>query len=108
MIDNSSVEIHDLVHQFIINEFIYDPDSIAKLGDETSLIDENFLDSLGVHTLIVFLEERFAISVLDEDATRNNFGTINSIVAYVRCKLGYSAQDAGVSPLVESREICAE
>jgi acyl carrier protein len=108
MTDNSPVKIHDLVRQFIIDEFIYDPDGIAKLGDETSLIDENFLDSLGVHTLIVFLEERFAINVLDEDATRDNFGTINSITAYVSSKLGYSVQDAGVSPLVESGKICAE
>lgn len=108
MNNNSPSEIRDLVSQFIIDEFIYDPDSITKLGDETSLIDENFLDSLGVHTLIVFLEERFAINVMDEDATRDNFGTINAITAYVSAKLGYSAQDDGVSPLVESGEICAE
>ena len=108
MIDNSPAKIHDLVRQFVIDEFIYDPDSIEELGDETSLIDENFLDSLGVHTLIIFLEECFAINVLDEDATRDNFETINSIVAYVRRKLWYSEQNAGVSPLVESRAICVE
>jgi acyl carrier protein len=78
--------IHDVIRQFIIDEFIYSPHLITKLQDETALQDENILDSLGVHTLILFLEEHFRITVLDEDVTRDNFGTIKGIVAYIERK----------------------
>jgi acyl carrier protein len=78
--------IHDVVRQFIIDEFVYNPHLIIKLQDETALQDENILDSLGVHTLILFLEEHFNITVLDEDVTRDNFGTIKGIVAYLEQK----------------------
>ena len=80
------ITIHDAVHQFIVDEFIYNPEYSAKLKDHTPLLDKNILDSLGVHALIVFLEDHFGIMVLDEDVTRDNFETINSIVNYVERK----------------------
>lgn len=81
------ITIHDAVRQFIVDEFIYNPEYSAKLKDSTPLLDKNILDSLGVHALIVFLEEHFGIIVLDEDVTRDNFETIDSIVHYVQRKM---------------------
>jgi acyl carrier protein len=49
----------------------------------TELIEEEVLDSLGIFSLIEFLEERFGVSIEAEDVTIDNFRTVEKIETLV-------------------------
>ncbi len=46
------------------------------------------LDSMAVVTLITSLEERFGITIDDDDIDGATFGTVGSLVSFVAAKLG--------------------
>lgn len=55
--------------------------------DSTSLIAIGVLDSVGVFTLLAFLEERFGVEVSEADLGWNTFETVDSITRLVESKL---------------------
>ena len=61
------------------------------------------IDSTGVIELIVFVQERFAISVDDEEVTSDNLGSVKSIVAFIEKKL----QSKGRLPTAGARGLGA-
>jgi acyl carrier protein len=76
--------IQDDVRGFIVDTFfVADP---AELTDDLSLIDRGIVDSTGMLDIILFLEERYAIDVLDHETTPANLETIGRIAAYVQRK----------------------
>jgi acyl carrier protein len=52
---------------------------------------DKVIDSHGVVELVVFLQERFAIRVEDEEVTTDNLDSVNKLVAYVERKLASHA-----------------
>ena len=52
-----------------------------------ALIDEGILDSFGLHEVLFFLENEFAISIADEEVLSGNFGSISAITAFVQRKM---------------------
>jgi len=83
--------MEDAINQYISAEIVTTPD-VLPLDNDLSLMEANILDSVAFLNLVMFLEERFGISVEDTELTRENFETINIIAAYVRRK-----QQAGVA-----------
>jgi acyl carrier protein len=76
--------IQDDVRGFIVDTFfVADP---SELGDDLSLIDSGIVDSTGMLDVILFIEERYAISVLDHETTPANLETIGRIAGYVERK----------------------
>lgn len=73
----------DLRH-FISENFILDGQDLA--GD-ASLTVSGVLDSMGILELIMFLEQRFQVTVPDEDTMPENLDSVNRIVRYVRARL---------------------
>lgn len=71
------------VREFIGENFITDQD-VRRLPGDASLTRSGILDSMGVLELVMFLEERFGITVPDEDTVPENLDTIDNIVAYLR------------------------
>lgn len=75
----------DLIRTYIVDNFL-----MGRRGDnltsETSLLEKGILDSTGFLELICFLEERFGITVADEEMVPENLDTLNAIDAYVRRK----------------------
>jgi len=55
--------------------------------DTSSLVDSGILDSVGVFTLVGFLEQHFHIEVPDEDLAWSNFDTVAAITRFVESKL---------------------
>ena len=51
----------------------------SDIADDEDLIDTGVVNSLGIFQLVAFLEERFQISVGDEEITPENFATIDGI-----------------------------
>ncbi len=74
-----------IIKDYISQELVRDPE-LLPLADEASLLDSGILDSLSLLQLVVFLEERFAITVGDADLLPENFASVNTICAYLRAR----------------------
>ena len=61
---------------------------VGKQGidPDADLIEERIIDSLTILKLVAFLEERCAITVLDEEIVPENFQSVNSLVRFVEAK----------------------
>jgi len=57
-----------------------------SLKDEAPLLGD-VIDSAGVIELVVFIQERFTISIDDEEVTTDNLGSVKNVVAFVGKKL---------------------
>lgn len=69
-----------------IKDFIYNNFPRARqnsLDMHEPLIASGAVESLGLLTIVDYLEEEFEIMVSDTDMTEENFGTINTIAEYV-------------------------
>jgi acyl carrier protein len=85
-----SASIDRDVRQFLADNFILD-DGGAGLDADESLTQAGVLDSMGVLELIMFIEERFGVSIPDEDTLPENLDGVTRIVAYVSRRLGEGA-----------------
>ena len=74
-----------VINDYISREFVQDP-ALLPLADETSLLDSGILDSLSLLRLVVFLEERFGITIGDADLLPEIFASVNTICGYLRSR----------------------
>ncbi len=74
-----------VINDYISRELVQDP-TLLPLADGTSLLETGILDSLSLLRLVVYLEERFGISVGDSDLLPENFASVNAICAYIRAR----------------------
>lgn len=58
----------------------------ATLPATQSLLQSGIIDSIGVLSLVTFLEEEFAIRVEDEEVVPENLDSIDALVAFVARK----------------------
>lgn len=70
-----------------IRETFPSPEQLG-LETEDSLFDAGILDSIGVMTLVAWLEKEFAIVVDDDEVIPENFDGIGPLTRYVSSKLG--------------------
>ena len=68
---------------FIVNSYMVDLEDIPL---DKSLIDEGIIDSFGLVEIATFLEKVFQIKVDEEDMIRENFGSVNKLIAFVERK----------------------
>lgn len=54
-----------------------------KIEDDTALIDDGVLDSISVVSLFAFLEERFGLSVPEEDVPIDELENLTTLSAWV-------------------------
>ncbi|HTZ93068.1 MAG TPA: acyl carrier protein [Streptosporangiaceae bacterium] len=74
-----------VINEYISQELVRDP-GLLPLADDTSLLESGILDSLSLLQLVVFLEERFGITVGDQDLLPENFASVTTICAYLRTR----------------------
>lgn len=74
-----------IINDYISRELVQDA-ALLPLSDDTSLLDSGILDSLSLLQLVVFLEERFGITVGDTDLLPQNFASVQTICAYLRSR----------------------
>ena len=60
----------------------------VAIGDSDSLLERGIIDSLGVLTLVAFLEETYEIKIDEDDLMPENFDSLGAITSYVSSKLG--------------------
>ncbi len=74
-------DVKQALKEQIAEEFL-DGDA-SNLGNETELVAEEIIDSLGIFLLLGFIKERFGVEVDPEDVTLEHFATIDSIAQLV-------------------------
>ena len=79
-----TTDIEHEIRTFITENFLFG--RTEALTDDVPLLG-NVIDSTGVIELIGFVQERFAISVEDEEVMADNFGSVKNVVAFVEKKL---------------------
>jgi acyl carrier protein len=75
------------VEQFILSELTQGR-GINQIDPNENLLSKGIIDSHGVMELVGFLEERFGITVGDEDLSPENFESVANIDAFVARKNG--------------------
>lgn len=78
------MEIEDTLRRFIRENFYL---GTEVLEDDDSLMERGVVDSTGMLELIGFLEERFGLSVEDEEVVPENLDSVERLAIYVRRKL---------------------
>jgi acyl carrier protein len=84
-------EIETQVRKFIVENFLFG-DASRPLDSSASLIDSDLVDSTGILELVSFIEERFGITMPDEEIVPDNLDSIARIAAFVGSRI-----DAGAS-----------
>ncbi|MCS6759302.1 MAG: acyl carrier protein [Candidatus Devosia euplotis] len=75
----------DTIRAFIIDNFLFG-DTSQEIADDTSLIDNNLVDSTGVLELVFFLETTLDIKVNDAEVVTDNLDSIGAMTAYIDTK----------------------
>ena len=79
-----TTDIEQEIRTFITENFLFGRDE--TLTDDVPLLG-NVIDSTGVIELIVFVQERFTISVDDDEVMSENFGSVKNVVGFIEKKL---------------------
>lgn len=77
--------MESIVNDYISGNIVQDPARLP-LSNDTLLLEEGILDSLSLLQLVVFLKERFGITVDEADLLPENFASISTICAYLRAR----------------------
>jgi acyl carrier protein len=70
----------DPLRDFIRRQFLFDEG--AQLGDDDPLFPD-VIDSLGVMEVVDFVEERYGVSIGEDDLLADNFKSLAAITALV-------------------------
>jgi acyl carrier protein len=73
------------IEQFILDELTQGR-GITEIARDENLLSKGIVDSHGVMELVGFLEQRYGITVGDEDLTPENFESVERIEAFVERK----------------------
>jgi acyl carrier protein len=73
------------IRQFILENYLLRRDD-ASLGDADSLTGRGILDSTGALELVMHLEERYGVTVQDDELHPDNLDSIDRISAFIARK----------------------
>ncbi len=73
------------LRQFILENYLLTRED-ASLGNADSLTARGILDSTGALELVMHLQERYGVEVLDEELHPDNLDSIDKITAFVERK----------------------
>ena len=73
---------NDTIREFITQEILHG-NMTSTLGDDDQLVESGIIDSLGIMTLLSFIEEKFSIQIQGEDLVPENFASISTIAVLV-------------------------
>lgn len=75
----------ETIQAYIAENFLFSSNGY-DLSNDASLLDEGIVDSTGVLELVLFVEERFSIEVMDNEIVPDNFDSVNRLAAYIEQK----------------------
>jgi acyl carrier protein len=80
---HTAQSIEDKLIKFICSNFMVEPD---EFNNEDSLVDQGVIDSIGLVEISAFMNREFGIEESEENMTRENFGSVKKMVAFIVSK----------------------
>lgn len=80
-----TLTVSDILLTFIRENFITGRNK-TEISPEESLIDSGIIDSTGILELVMFLEEKYSITVEDEELIPENLDSINNLIKFLEKK----------------------
>jgi acyl carrier protein len=77
--------MESVINDYISREIVQDA-AVLPLANDTSLLKGGILDSLSLLRLVVFLQDRFQLTVDETDLLPENFDSVDAICAYLRAR----------------------
>ncbi len=84
-------DIRLAIREYVSRELLQDRPGFV-LTDETDLLTEHIIDSLGIFTLVTFLEEKYGIVIDADEILVEHFGTISDVANLIEAKLAGVAE----------------
>jgi acyl carrier protein len=81
----ASATIDDQIRSFMLRTFA--TARKTDLRNDTLLLENGVIDSLGTLNIVTFLERSFNITIEDDDLVPENFATIDTLTAFTRKKI---------------------
>ena len=78
-------QIEQEVRQFVVDNFLFG-EGAEQLSNDDSFMDKGLVDSMGILTLVAFVQEKYRISVGDEDLVPENWDSVRRIAGFVHSK----------------------
>ena len=86
---NMQANYVDEIREFVVNNFLFGDGE--NLKDNTSFLDEGIIDSTGILELITFLEERYTITIGDDEVVPENLDSLQNVARFLKVKLDMSS-----------------
>ena len=78
--------IENDIREFVTENFLFGRTNVSLDGDD-SLLEEGLIDSTGVLELVTFIEDRFDVTVEDEELVPDNLDSINRLITFIGAKV---------------------
>lgn len=78
------MNVKEQVRKFLLENPVYSDTVPAELTDVFPLVDSGVLDSIGVYTLVAYLEKVFSIQIQVSDLTDKNFSNLSTIESFIK------------------------
>ena len=85
-----TLDVRNPIRDYVRRELLQDRPGFV-LNDDTDLLTGHIIDSLGIFTLVTFLEEHFGIVVDADEVLVEHFETVADVANLVEAKLQASA-----------------
>lgn len=76
------MDVKEQIRKYIAENFLFSSNGF-NLDDDESFLEAGVVDSLGVVELVSFVEEKYKISVPDDDIVPDNFDSVDNLAAYI-------------------------
>ena len=77
-------EIRPVIIAYIEEEFVLEGSDVDV--ETANLLEEEVIDSLGIFTLVSFIEDKFGVSVDPEEVNLDNFESVDAVTKLVESK----------------------
>jgi len=80
-----AIDIRPAIIAYITDEFVIDETDVDIAT--ANLLEEEIIDSLGIFTLVSFIEDKFGVSIEPEEVNLDNFESVDAIAKLVDGKI---------------------
>ena len=77
-----AIDPRTALRTLILEDYLFTDDDSA-LADNMSFLQEGILDSMGILEIIMFLEERFGVTVAENEMVPQNLDSIENLIAFI-------------------------
>ena len=81
------MNVADAIRTFLSSDPIFTGIIPPNLTDDYALIDSGALDSIGIFSLVSFLEKTFSVSIEPQDLNEAHFASIRAVEQFVRSRM---------------------